>query len=64
MAGNMWEWTTETGRRNIEDGSYFDVLRGGCFSVDGIGNPLCLRYGNAGTYSNFSIGFRVVLYLQ
>ena len=72
MAGNMWEWTTETGDHKTTkptstpstDGN-FAVLRGGGFSDVGSSRPVSRRvgdYGTGGTY--FYIGFRVVLYIK
>ena len=68
LAGNMWEWTTETKTRknNGNNTNYtFAVLRGGSFSNGGSGNPVVFRNGNA-TVSNavVHIGFRAVLYIE
>ena len=67
MAGNMWEWTTETGKHdsNATGATEFAVLRGGGFSNDGSDGPVSYRngYNSVGDYS-FDIGFRVVLYIQ
>ena len=60
IAGNMWEWTTET--TNPEDG--YAVLRGGGFSSNGSDYPAVCSNGSAGVaVCNIFIGFRVVLYL-
>ncbi len=63
MAGNMWEWTTETGKHNV-DGSSFAVRRGGGFYSNAPFAPLCDRSGvDPVTHTFFYVGFRVVLYL-
>ena len=64
MAGNMWEWTTETGN---PDGTSTTraVLRGGSFHDNG--STLTVS-GRSGAYTvggcDFHMGFRVVLYIQ
>ena len=65
MAGNMWEWTTETSYHNAGSDTQYAVLRGGSFSSNGGGHgPVSHRYGaNSVGYTYISIGFRVVLYL-
>lgn len=68
MAGNMWEWTTETGNHTTANGSSgttFAVLRGGSFNADGSGYPVSHRNGyySAAGYS-FPFGFRPVLYIR
>ena len=67
MAGNMWEWTTETGKHDSKatDATNYAVFRGGSFDWDGSGAPVSYRYGD-GSVGDFSInfGFRVVLYIQ
>ena len=68
LAGNMWEWTTETKiRKNNSNGTdyMFAVLRGGGFGYDGSGYPVVYR--NSGyTVNNalINFGFRVVLYIK
>ena len=64
MAGNMWEWTTETGYHNAGSGTQYAVLRGGGFGNGGSNYPVSSRsgYGSVGD-TNFHFGFRVVLYL-
>ncbi len=70
MAGNMYEWTTETGRHNTTDantatGTKFAVLRGGGFNSNGASNPVSCRSGNiAVSVASFGLGFRVVLYVK
>ena len=71
MAGNMWEWTTEVGDHSVTNsdstkttGNYA-VLRGGGFFYNGGSNPVSNRHGYYGTGGyGFSIGFRVVLYIN
>ena len=67
LAGNMWEWTTETKiRKNGNNTNYtFAVLRGGSFHNNGSGNPVVYRLGY-GTVEgmNVNIGFRTVLYIK
>ena len=67
MAGNMWEWTTETGKHDSKatDATNYAVRRGGSFGSDGSGYPVSGRSGHTsvGDY-NIDIGFRVVLYIQ
>ena len=64
MAGNMWEWTTETGKP--DGGSTLRaVLRGGSFGNSGSNNTVAYRDGyNAAVWGSVSFGFRVVLYIQ
>ena len=68
LAGNMWEWTTETRiRKNNSNGnnSTFAVLRGGSFSNSGSDNPIVYRYGNETVgETSVSVGFRSVLYIK
>ena len=67
MAGNMWEWTTETGKHDSKatDATNYAVRRGGSFSDHGSDYPVSGRNGgnSVGAY-NLNIGFRVVLYIQ
>ena len=66
LSGNMWEWTTEVGKRGTTSGS-FAVLRGGSFYHYGVPDeyPLCYRGGDRSTaYTHVSVGFRVVLYIN
>ena len=70
MAGNMWEWTTETGHHSTNNpnettGTKYAVLRGGRFDSYGTSSPVSSRLGyNAVTNTSFSFGFRVVLYVK
>ena len=67
MAGNMWEWTTETGKHDSKatDATNYAVLRGGSFANNGSDYPVSGRggYYSVGGYG-IGIGFRVVLYIQ
>ena len=59
IAGNMWEWTTETST------SGHAVLRGGGFGHNGNGNPaVCRDGGNGAGYTVIDFGFRSVLYVK
>ena len=57
MAGNMWEWTTETSDNCA-------TARGGGFNRDGSSHPVVYADGSAAVGgSGVPFGFRVVLYL-
>ena len=68
LAGNMWEWTTETKIRknngNSTDSS-FAVLRGGSFNGGGVNGPIVFRNGGS-TVGNtiVHVGFRTILYIK
>ena len=68
MAGNMWEWTTETGKHDSKatDATNYAVLRGGSFSNNGSYDPVSHRHGHSSVSDSYgvNIGFRVVLYIQ
>ena len=67
LAGNMWEWTTETIKRKNGDEreNTFAVLRGGSFHNRGSSNSIVYRSGNGvTTYTGTYIGFRVTLYIK
>jgi hypothetical protein len=69
LAGNMWEWTTETITRtrnsDSSDQQTFDSRRGGSFIGNGSAYAIVYRNGNnITTNSNVDIGFRVVLYIK
>ena len=68
LAGNMWEWTTETKIRKYNDDNKnytFAVLRGVSFLSNGSSYPVVYRYGNNSvSYANVNIGFRTVLYIE
>ena len=67
MAGNMWEWTTETGKHDSKatDATNYAVLRGGSFDNGGGGAPVSRRDGGVRVGGcDFDFGFRVVLYIQ
>ncbi len=61
MAGNMWEWTTET---ETNSNTTYSVFRGGSFVEGGTGSPVVRAYGAVTKDGrDIFIGFRVVLYL-
>ena len=69
LAGNMWEWTTETRMRenknNINIKYKFAVLRGGGFPNNGYDLPINYRGGNYNSAAQaIYIGFRVTLYIK
>ena len=68
MAGNMWEWTTETGKHDSKatDATNYAVLRGGSFHSSGSYDPVSNRNGGNTVSDSYGIdiGFRVVLYIQ
>ena len=67
LAGNMWEWTTETKiRKNGNNTNYtFAVMRGGSFKYSGSFSPVVYRDGSTGArYEWVHVGFRTVLYIK
>ncbi len=79
MAGNMWEWTTETGNHNNADSGdptcnetecptgsgIYGVLRGGGFDKDGDNSPIVRESGYFGVaHADVHFGFRAVLYMK
>ena len=68
MAGNLWEWTTET--TNAEYGTEhktidYGVRRGGGFNNNGSNNPVVRSYGlNYATENSSDFGFRPVIYVK
>ena len=58
LAGNCWEWTTES------DSSSLRVSRGGNYRSTGFGNPASLRYGSSADNSTYSFSFRSALYVS
>ena len=68
LAGNMWEWTTETKIRknNGNNTNYtFAVLRGGSFNLVGSNGPVVYRNGgNTVSNADVHVGFRAVLYIE
>ena len=67
LAGNMWEWTTETKiRKNGNNTNYtFAVMRGGSFKYSGSFSPVVYRDGSTGArYEGAHVGFRTVLYIK
>ena len=68
MAGNMWEWTTETGhhkKNNVASSTTFTVLRGGGNRYNGK-YSISYRSGGAAIDENVVVdsSFREVLYLK
>ena len=66
MAGNMWEWTTETGKHgNSASTTTWAVRRGGSFAHCGSDYPVSGRNGGVTVGDYYvNVGFRVVLYIQ
>ena len=67
LAGNMWEWTTETKiRKNGNNTNYtFAVMRGGSFKYSGSFSPVVYRDGSTeARYEGVHVGFRTVLYIK
>ena len=65
FAGNVYEWTTETGHKNGTTTTTYAVLRGGSFFNGGSSNPASFRSGSySSTHYDVVFGFRVVLYLE
>ena len=63
MAGNMWEWTTET--VNYTDGQTYGVHRGGAFEGLGVTDRITRTAGGQITaYCYFDVGFRCMLYIK
>ena len=64
MGGNMYEWTTETGKHNSDD-QEFAVMRGGNVNRDSYSSPACMRFGPCETFhTDVDVGFRVALYVK
>ena len=64
LAGNMFEWTTETGTLNDTSNPHA-VCRGGGFNYDGTFSPVVYRGGGVlATGTSVDIGFRPVLYIN
>ena len=53
LAGNVWEWTTETGQHHKEGDTSetitYAVFRGGSFGNNGSSTPVCYRNANRGS---------------
>ena len=58
VAGNCWEWTTES------YSSSFRVNRGGVYNVSGFDYPACTRYVRSVDDSGSTISFRSTLYVS
>ena len=64
LAGNVSEWTTETGKHGTVD-TIYAVTRGGSIEKEGENSPISFKYGNdIATTTNVTNGFRVVLYVE
>ena len=60
IAGNVWEWTEETG-----EATGYHVMRGGCCINTPSEGSACHRHVKyAETNTNYALGFRVVLYIK
>jgi len=67
FAGNMFEWTTETGTRGVTTAgaTKYAVHRGGSYNHDGGSAPVSYRGGETSdTVTCVNVGFRVVLYIK
>ena len=64
LAGNVWEWTEETSL--YATSGQYQVLRGGGLLNDSGTYTACYRNANNNPikYTNFSVGFRTVLYIK
>ena len=62
VAGNVWEWTTEIPQYSSDN----IIGRGGGATDGGVNNPATRRNGNssATTKASWTIGFRLVLYVE
>ena len=58
LAGNCWEWTTESSSSSSR------VYRGGIYSNDGFDDPACDRAGSSAGISNRNLSFRSALYVS
>ena len=63
IAGNLWEWTTESASPSNEIGT-FNMLRGGCFNIFYTDYPACYRLFHIVSYTYTVVGFRSVLYIK
>ena len=62
VAGNVWEWTTEVSKYSESN----RVLRGGS-ALNLASNDLAASRdggGSGDTYTNYHVGFRIVLYVE
>lgn len=65
MAGNMYEWTTETSKHGQTNGQMFAVLRGGDFGNSSSTNTACIRIDSERQPEIIvDFGFRVILYVK
>ena len=63
LAGNLWEWTTESVSPSGQTGT-FNILRGGSFNNGYADGPVCYRGCTIVTHTNTDHGFRPVLYIK
>lgn len=65
VAGNLWEWTEETSFYGGNSGTQYREMRGASFCNTSSTYPSCYRDGNYPiSFTYFTIGFRVVLYMK
>jgi len=65
VAGNVWEWTEETSFYGGNSATQYRELRGGSFNGASSSRPVCYRSGSDSvSYTGYSVGFRVVLYMK
>ena len=63
IAGNLWEWTEEDS--HYQTSGQYRVVRGGDYLNPSGYGPACYRYGSCTvSYTDFSVGFRAVLYIK
>ena len=69
VAGNLWEWTTETAYRadiNYNNNTTYNtyMLRGGCLYSDYDNWPVVVRGNSYASMANFIRGFRPMIYMK
>ena len=65
VAGNLWEWTEETSYYGGNSATQYRVLRGGSCNNASATYPACYRGGNnTVSLTNYTVGFRAVLYMK
>jgi len=61
----VWEWTEETSFKGGDSATQYRELRGGSYNTTSSTNPVCFRSGSTTvSYTSYTVGFRVVLYMQ
>ena len=63
IAGNLWEWTTESSYPSDKTGT-FNMLRGGSFSKNYLDYPVCFRGSNTINDRGTGNTFRPILYIK